>query len=53
MLIQYTTLYAQRRETLFAQIVNLRTYLTQSIHQLTNRAVMHAFYAIQNGRLTL
>ena len=43
----------QRREAFFAQIVNLRAYLTQGVHQLTYRAMVHAFYAVQDGCLSL
>ena len=52
-LIERLTRDAQRRKTLFAQVVNVRTDAAESVHQLTNRAMMHAFDAVQDGGLPL
>ena len=38
---------AQRRVTHLPQIINLATKLAQGVHQVTNRALVHARYAAQ------
>jgi hypothetical protein len=53
MLIQYTSLNTQRRKTFFAQILNICAYLTQSVHQLTYRTVVHTFHTLKNNRFAI